>query len=54
MTVFELIEQLQKYPSETEVVYADGMGFRTDITDVDIGNEYTIFGYSSKKIVTIS
>lgn len=53
MTVSEMIEQLQKYPSETEVVYADGMGFGTDVTNVDIGFECTIFGYGSKKVVTI-
>ena len=53
MTVAELIDQLQKYPSEVEVVYSDGMCFTTDITDVEFGLEHTIFGYSSKKVVTI-
>lgn len=54
MTVAELIEQLQKYPNDAEVVYSDGMGFSTDVTDVDFGRGYTIFGYDSKKAVTIS
>lgn len=54
MTVAELIEQLRKYPSDAEVVYSDGMGFSTDVTDVDFGRGYTIFGYDSKKEVTIS
>ena len=55
MTVAELIEQLQTYPSDTEVVYSDGMGFTTDVTNVDFGREHTIFGYgyNSKKVVTI-
>ena len=54
MTVAELIEQLQKYPGETEVVYCTGdMGLTEDVTYVDIGLERSIFGYGSKKVVTI-
>ena len=54
MTVAELIEQLQKYPSDTEVVYCTGdMGLTTEVTSVEFGRESTIFGYSSKEVVTI-
>ena len=41
------------FNGEVEVVYSDGMCFTTDITDVEFGLEHTIFGYSSKKVVTI-
>ena len=38
MTVAELIEQLQKYPGETRVVYSSGdMGLAEDVTYADIG-----------------
>ena len=54
MTVAELIEQLQKYPGETKVVYSSGdMGLSEDVTSADIGLEYSIFGYGSKQEVTI-
>lgn len=52
MTVAELIEQLQKYPSETKVVHVDG-NYSDDVTDVDIWFECNIFGYDSKKVVAI-
>ena len=52
MTVAELIEQLQKYPSETKVVHVDG-NYSDDVTDVDILFECNIFGYDSKKVVAI-
>ena len=54
MTVAELIEQLQKYPGETKVVYSSGdMGLTEDVTSADIGVERSIFGYGSEKEVTI-
>ena len=54
MTVAELIERLQKYPSETKVVYSSGdMGLSEDVTSADIGLEYSIFGYGSEQEVTI-
>lgn len=54
MTVAELIEQLQKYPSDTEVVYCTGdIGLTTEVTSIEFGCESTIFGYGSKKVVTI-
>ena len=54
MTVAELIEQLQKYPSDTEVVYYyDGSAFPTDVPFVDSVSEHSIFGYDSKKLVKI-
>lgn len=53
MIVAELIEQLQKYPSDAEIVYSDGMGIFTDVTGTDIGFEYSIFDYSRKIIVKI-
>ena len=54
MTVAELIEQLQKYPCETKVVYSSGdMGLAEDVTYADIGLECSIFGYGSEKVVTI-
>ena len=54
MTVAELIEQLQKYPSDAKVVYSSGdMGLSEDVTYVDIGLERSIFGYGSKKEVKI-
>ena len=52
MTVAELIEQLQKYPSETKVVHVDG-NYSDDVTDVDIWFECNILGYDSKKVVAI-
>ena len=52
MTVAELIERLQKYPSDTEVVHVDG-NYSDDVTDVDIGLEYSIFGYCGEKVVRI-
>ena len=52
MTVAELIEQLQKYPSEMKVVHVDG-NYSDDVTDVDIWFECNIFGYDSKKVVAI-
>ena len=54
MTVAELIEQLQKYPGETKVVYSSGdMGLAEDVTSADIGLECSIFGYGSEQVVTI-
>ena len=54
MTVAELIEQLQEYPSETKVVYSSGdMGLAEDVTYVGIRLECSIFGYGSEKVVTI-
>lgn len=52
MTVSELVEQLQKYPSEMKVVNIDG-NYSEDVTDVDIGLEYSIFGYGGEKVVRI-
>ena len=52
MTVAELIEQLQKYPSDTKVVHVDG-NYSDDVTDVDIWFECNILGYDSKKVVAI-
>lgn len=53
MTVAELIEQLQKYPSDAEVVYSDSMGIFTDVTGADTEVEYSIFDFSRKIIVKI-
>ena len=52
MTVSELVEQLQKYPSKMKVVHVDG-NYSDDVTDVDIWFECNIFGYDSKKVVAI-
>ena len=53
MTVAELIEQLQKYPSDAEIVYNDSMGFFTDVTGSGIEFEHSILDCSRKTIVII-